>query len=318
MMKKLTYATLLIAAIAALAGAPAAGAATDVRLDLTPGELVRIDGVGAVVPPPGQFVYAESLGENGASEMTVVTKLDGTVLVDDHVGDAMSDDVGGELSPVTAPDACSDGAYNFNKFKRDSGATKKFRWNSTFNWRFNEDSTPSEITKSNALTDIQQGTRNITWVNTNCSGFGDNVSASANYAGTTQQGSNIDQKTNCGSADGTSATVFGTIDPTDKLGVACVWGDWNEGGEWAIAHESDTKFDKDNHNWYTGPSCPAGVTNWSLEAVATHERGHTFSLDHVGEAEHGNLTMSPKMEGKCKKPEATLGKGDILGLEAAY
>ena len=55
-----------------------------------------------------------------------------------------------------------------------------------------------------------------------------------------------------------------------------------------------------------------------LEATMTHEAGHVFGLNHVGERKHGRLTMSPFVDGPCQNRESTLGKGDIMGLEAIY
>lgn len=62
------------------------------------------------------------------------------------------------------------------------------------------------------------------------------------------------------------------------------------------------------------PSCRK---RWSVEAVLTHELGHTFGVGHVSEDEHGALTMSEVIRA-CQASEVTLGLGDILGLQSKY
>jgi predicted Zn-dependent protease len=55
-----------------------------------------------------------------------------------------------------------------------------------------------------------------------------------------------------------------------------------------------------------------------VKAVMTHERGHTFGINHVSETSHKNMTMSPNINGPCQDSESTLGLGDVEGLRALY
>ena len=55
-----------------------------------------------------------------------------------------------------------------------------------------------------------------------------------------------------------------------------------------------------------------------MEALVTHEVGHAYGLGHVGEANHGRQTMSTFIDGLCENQEATLGRGDVLGLRDLY
>ncbi|WNG57848.1 hypothetical protein F0U59_26140 [Archangium gephyra] len=54
---------------------------------------------------------------------------------------------------------------------------------------------------------------------------------------------------------------------------------------------------------------------FGLEAVMTHERGHTFGLGHV--AAGSPLTMRPGIA-PCDGSAATLGLGDVRGLRQRY
>ena len=62
----------------------------------------------------------------------------------------------------------------------------------------------------------------------------------------------------------------------------------------------------------------AAANELMMEALVTHEVGHAFGLAHVGEGNHGRLTMSVYIDGLCENQEATLGLGDMKGLEALY
>ena len=111
-----------------------------------------------------------------------------------------------------------------------------------------------------------------------------------------------------GSSDGHNTIGFGAL-PAGYLALTCVRSLGTSiteidirlatAGQWALA--------------------AAGCFNeYMLEPVVTHEIGHAYGLDHVGEINHGRLTMSTFIDGTCENQESTLGLGDMKGLEALY
>jgi hypothetical protein len=139
----------------------------------------------------------------------------------------------------------------------------------------------------------------------------DEVGASHEYLGRKSKAANISSGGNCLTSDGLNTVSFGDL-PAGTLATACVW---FSGG---VAKEGDVQLNKADHDWTTVPGSGACSQRWSVEAVMTHERGHTFGLGHVGEGSHGHLTMSPQIDGPCQDSESTLGEGDVAGLRALY
>lgn len=298
-----SHAALVCAAIAVLAPATANASpegAPVQRPDLHPGDVARVDGIAAVVPGPGTGVAGEALRTDGSRTITVETDRSGNVTVTS--GEPSS--IGGN-GGAAGPAPCSDGAYNLTGEK----------WYTTFGWYFHASTTPSEITQGNALNDIQHGTENMKWENNDC-GLPDNASVTSTYLGETSASTQVNSDGSCGANDGKSVAGFGSINGTQTLAITCWWFVAHTGYDENVA--SDVKFDKETFTWFTG-SVPSGCSNrWSVEGVATHERGHTFGLAHVSEASHPNLTMSEAINGPCQRSETTLGLGDINGLNALY
>lgn len=283
---------------------------------LRPGDRVTDCGVTVLVPPRGHGIYEEHFQEDGRfQELTVETEEDGDVIIKDWGSetDGQTHDNG---AGGTAPAACLDGEYDL----------KGWKWETTYAWKFYSPSRPDELSllETETISTLRKATTNITHVNTDCN-RADNVSAAASFDSAAAPSTTL-----ClgGSRDGVNTVRFSalTADQTD-LAVACTRYNITSGR----AEESDVVIDKDNHEWYvqwsSSLACQTSTEpdGFSLEAVMTHERGHNFGLGHdyelagdPGEAAHGNLTMSPSIEGPCQNSESTLGLGDIQGLEFLY
>jgi hypothetical protein len=192
---------------------------------------------------------------------------------------------------VDAADPCADNAYGL------FGP----RWETTLKWYFAASSTPSGLSRTGVRDVIKRAFANVTGARNDC-GRGDNVSATALYKGTTSR------RAKCNGRDGYNVVGFRSLS-ADVLAYACYW---YVGGRMV---EADIQINN-TVSWALGV---AGCVNKQvLEATMTHEAGHVFGLDHVPEAGHARLTMSPLLNGLCNNEESSLGLGDLLGLEALY
>jgi hypothetical protein len=327
--------------LCALVGGPAAApASVELRPDLRPGDAVTVGGLSVTVPAAGGWASTTALTASGDDpSLTVTTDEDGAVAVTSALleeggqGLGPADElmpqttpespvmletqeppplVGGALATASAPGPCEDGAYNLGWFYFADGSKKHFKWKTTFGWRYNSGSTPSEVGATAAADAIQRATTNIT--SQDGCGLADEVGATHSYNGTTSNG--VNYSAGCLGGDGQSVVAFGDLRPS-WYGVTCTWGVKDPGQTYAQATESDAKLNKNDYKWYaTKPSPCSGKL--SIEAGMTHERGHTFGLGHVGEEQHGLLTMSPIIEGFCQDSESSLGWGDIRGLRKLY
>lgn len=59
------------------------------------------------------------------------------------------------------------------------------------------------------------------------------------------------------------------------------------------------------------------TSRWDVQAVLTHEFGHSVRLGHVSEVNYPTMTMSPDIA-KCSGTARTLGEGDVYGLPLLY
>ncbi|MDP8956943.1 MAG: matrixin family metalloprotease [Actinomycetota bacterium] len=250
-------------------------------------------GITIQVPPRGMSVAAEAIGSKGkAVELAIETRRDGSVVV--HRGEQAERvaTVGRSSSP------CGDGGYTL------AGA----RWKSTYVWYASSANLPRNISFRGAESSFKKAISHIVNAYNDC-GRQDAVSATAAYAGKTRSAPDISDSAACRSADGRNEMGFKRL-PSGYLAYSCRWR-----SSIGTIVESDTAYNT-RYKWYT--SKPSNCYwRWSLENVATHELGHSFGLSHVSESSHPRLTMSTTIY-PCQRGEATLGLGDMRGLEALY
>lgn len=269
-------------------------------------DLIELGDIAAVAPPPGTSVWSEILYTDGTTrQFRLHTTLDGEVILEDQADDhdMLHHPELSALPPgeTMALDPCNDDAY----------VHMGWHWEQKLRWYFHAGSTPSELTADDAEAAIKAGTSNVT-NSTNSCGMADEVGATHEYLGRKSKNANISTAGNCLSRDSVNMVSFGDL-PKGILATACVWFNGDH-----VALEGDIQLNKADFSWTTNPSSGSCSGRFSVKAVMTHERGHTFGLDHVSEGTHGKLTMSPSINGPCQDSESTLGAGDVLGLRSLY
>jgi hypothetical protein len=271
------------------------------------GEIVRLNGVGLEIPGPGEGVIAESIFQDGSTQILhVQVDLHGRPYLkkanlEEATPDAPNgDEALGTSTQGLAPGACEDGAYNPYDYK----------WTFAYNWWFNPPPWGTSY-KDMAETRIRDGIQNIAHSTNNC-GLADLLSISAAYQGRTNRFTDVTYNRTCSARDGVSVVAYQNVDNANTLASTCTW----TSHEGAVAVESDVAINAAQYwTWY--PNSAACGISYSMEAVMTHEFGHTFGLGHVSETYHPALTMSTRIS-TCSNAAATLGLGDIRGLRTKY
>ena len=198
--------------------------------------------------------------------------------------------------PVNNP--CKESAYTFDGSK----------WHRTFRWSFSAGTRPSGLRAKAVELALRRAASNVARSRNSC-GLTDHVGATQAYQGRTRARPDIRDDSTCGKPDGRSVVGFGKL-VASELALTCFW---TRNGRTV---EADIKLNRSDYHWYVKK--PSTCANkWSIAAVATHEFGHAFGLNHVSEVTDGALTMSPLIL-SCQQQEVTLGLGDVRGLRALY
>jgi hypothetical protein len=276
------------------AGEPEAPVDAELRQDLAPGDIAEVGAAAAVVPQPGDAVFAEALLEDGGADVLVLETDDAGAVW--QLTTRPSLDEGNDEVALQAIGACSDGAHSLFPW----------RWNATFQWRYFAATTPTYLSAGAVEDALRRGTRAITMSRNDC-GLADQVSATALYLGRTARPMSAGGP--CGGTNGESSVGFGELRP-GILAITCTYA---RGG---VAVESDLRFNG-AVPWYA--TRPAGCTrSFSIAGVTAHERGHTFVLGHASpQVTHAALTMSPGITA-CTDADLSLGLGDVRGLRKKY
>ncbi len=198
-------------------------------------------------------------------------------------------------------------------------------------WVANTPSFPGYLDVDRAIGSLRGGGNNIQYGYNNC-GIPDRApNQFLHYTGTTANGGDINADTGkCdGFSDFRSTVGFGNLprqsDGDRTLAYACQYYEPFDIGRNDV-YDSDIRFNKgDSVEWTTRGDddvrCSDGISGnnpYGLEAIMTHERGHTFGIAHVDEQSSGLLTMSESSEGPCQSSESTLGRGDLRSLNIVY
>ncbi|MBA3817961.1 MAG: matrixin family metalloprotease [Deltaproteobacteria bacterium] len=258
------------------------------------GDLVDRGFVAAVAPLAGEEVFAEALLEDG-STLTLHLKTDDA----GNVREISEYEEHEDPAPVDAIYAAAPGCGT------TSHSLTGFRWNTTYDWYFNAASTPSYLGTEYVIGALRRAGNNIIGSDNTC-GLGDQVGFTAQYQGIRDVAANVSATGGCTEADGLNVTGFGDL----RAGILAVTCTWSAAG---IARESDARINKADYLWYA--ELWSGCTrSYGIEAVMTHERGHTAGLGH---STGTGQTMFPSL-GPCSDSAATLGSGDIAGLRRIY
>ena len=203
-----------------------------------------------------------------------------------------------------SPNKCTDHAVAYN-----AGYP---RWAIIPTWYYNTAGQPTNYPSSSFVSSTGAASTNMSRGDNSC-GFAADPKIYARYGGGTTTATQITVSSNntvCGTQDTRSVVGWGALG-NGYIGATCAH--WDASYRFTAA---DIKI-ANTVAWSVG-SLSGCLNRWDHESVVTHEFGHWFGLQHVAEATHGNLVMSPQINGTCQANERNLGYGDLYGMLALY
>ena len=300
----------------------AAAAVTTAR----PGQVVQRGAVSVLAPPRGQGVWGEVHFVDGSFEALELSTDGSGVVSARHTrgaggssgnprtsGDGVGDTALAEGATVTAAPTATAAPRPTptpnTSAECTTGEYYLYTWRiPTYSWALQTGSIPTYLknrTNGTAavLDAIKRANTNIVTGRNVCA-RADAISASYRYLGSTTRYPNISSSASCTGGNGYSTIGFGAL-PSGIAGMACAYGIYN-----GTAREGDVRL-ATGVKWETTASC---YDEYRIEALMTHEFGHIYGLKHVTSSA---LTMYRGVR-KCSMAAATLGLGDLRGLERKY
>jgi hypothetical protein len=208
--------------------------------------------------------------------------------------------------PTAQTVACVQSAFVLNSARQEDPLT----------WVLNVSSIPSYLPADATVRAIVAATDTVMRARTPCPGrdLTGVETPGAIFGGTTSRSADVTPDGQCvpdRNSDGINVVSFGSL-PRHSVAVACTY--THAGDIW----QADIMLNDQAGTFTTSPEGPACTTALDVQAVMTHERGHSFGLGHVPEAlATADLAMSTFV-GRCDASARTLGRGDVLGLRSLY
>ena len=260
--------------------------------------------VASVVPPPGRTVYAEVLTTSGSEELSVSRQPDGAIELDQ----------GGDEPEFEAP-AGPGRAVNRNGCYSSGYTDLDHKVTGALSFSYNVSSTPTNLSRLQARNAVRRAASNVFNTRNNCR-LGDRVPVFVSYGGRSGAPAQVGNDL-CGLDDGRSIVAFGDL-RGGILAAACTISEDRPDFPYDEVVSADIKINRSDFRWTASPGVRTCSRDYDIEGVVTHEWGHVFGLGHVPESGNQNQTMSPNINGPCQGTERTLGRGDVLGLDAKY